>query len=633
MKLKQTFFGVVFLLVILMLSGFQRITISSEKEFQEAIQPLKEKLFIHSIAKIDNPNFTKKLIKELHNYAVRKSDSKKQIITDILLSRFYESQDDAIQVIVTVNKLLNQNAFYEEENAYKAMQSQIWAYNKTEQYNLLLDIYEQYYNHLKKFGIPSREASKFRRIANAHYKLLNYPAALKYFKEAEKSWESLNDVYMQSGANNDIGLCFLKMNKLDSARFYFNKTLNIIKEDYPNFKQIVNANLASILVKEAKYDDAIPFYKKELVAARKTKDIATKTQAYYKLANVYYLKHQQKIALKYIDSATAMFANYNNKNLKKELLFLKAKSLLKDNKVKKADSAYRVAERFKDSLEKERLAKEYLLATVKYETKKRELELLESQQKNKLFKIEKSYQKTGIFILVICLIASFFILQKVIKDKKRIAKERNKAEKISYEKEVLLQEVHHRVKNNLQVISSILELQSLQYDDEKFIESFQVGQNRIQAMSLIHQQLYSNDNLKDINFKEYVSNLIAYIKTANENKNKKIKFNLKLKDFTFPINTAVPLGLILNELISNAYKHAFVDKKEGEISIEVKRKSDNLFQLIIADNGVGIQKKKTSNTLGLKLVEILSAQIGGTSKYEIAEGTTFYVDFKNNTAV
>lgn len=112
-------------------------------------------------------------------------------------------------------------------------------------------MYEKYYNHLLKFGIPSREASKYRRIANAYYWLLNYPTAIKYFKEAEKSWEKVDDTIMQSGSNNDIGLYFLKLNKLDSANFYFNKSIRMLKDDdkrHQSFKSIVNANLASILV-------------------------------------------------------------------------------------------------------------------------------------------------------------------------------------------------------------------------------------------------------------------------------------------------------------------------------------------------------------------------------------------------
>lgn len=616
--------------------AFQQPIISTNKEYLKVVLPLKKKFFQHHISKIDNPQKIRQQIDACYNWGLKNENVSQQIIAKILLARFFESQKNEIEVIVLVNELLKNEHFLKEKHAYFALKSLRFAYKKTEQYNLLLELYDVYYKHLTAFKIPSRNSSKLRRIANAHYRLQNYKVALKYFKESEAGWLKEENYYLQSGANNDMGLCFLNMNQLDSAKYYFNKSLEILEKEPTEkiyFEKIVKANLASILVKKKQYKKALPFLLTEI---KNSKGIETSTtvKGYYKIANVYYLTNKSGMALKYIDSALNSYPNYHDKKLKQKTLFLKAKALLKAGKIKQADKAFEISNNFNDSIRKEELSKNYLLATVKHETKKRELELLESKQKIALDKVTKNYQKLGLFILALALIGVFFVLRKLIKDKKRITNQKLKAEKISKEKEVLLKEVHHRVKNNLQVISSILELQSLKHNNDELTKSLQVGQNRIQTMSLIHQQLYKSDNIKEINFKEYVQTLITYIKAVNAEVICSVQFNLSLDTYTFPVTTATPLGLIVNELITNSYKHAFVDRLEGVIDVKLVKNKEHSFTLTVADNGIGLtQKIEKANSLGLKLVQILSKQLEGEMNYSVGNGTRFTINFKDNIAV
>ncbi|MBM4240264.1 MAG: PAS domain-containing protein, partial [Euryarchaeota archaeon] len=154
------------------------------------------------------------------------------------------------------------------------------------------------------------------------------------------------------------------------------------------------------------------------------------------------------------------------------------------------------------------------------------------------------------------------------------------------EKEILLKEIHHRVKNNLMIISSLLNLQSQYIEDEETLEVFKKSQTRAQSMALIHEKLYGSDDLKSINFSEYIQKLASDIFKTYLSDNSNIKLNLQVEDHDLDINTTIPLGLIVNELISNCIKYAFPDGKKGEINVEFLLR-DGTFVLEVGDNGVG----------------------------------------------
>lgn len=196
-----------------------------------------------------------------------------------------------------------------------------------------------------------------------------------------------------------------------------------------------------------------------------------------------------------------------------------------------------------------------------------------------------------------------------------------------HEKEILLREIHHRVKNNLQIIASLLNLQSRYVKDETTLTSIRESQNRVKAMALVHEKLYQSTDLSRIDFNDYIRYLGKNLLSFFDRKGKGITFTTDIRDISLDINTAIPLGLIINELISNSLKHGFPEGKTGEISISVFRK-DHTLSIIMKDNGTGIAKDfdwRNATTLGLRLVISLVEQLQGSIELDRHEGTTFTI--------
>ncbi len=196
------------------------------------------------------------------------------------------------------------------------------------------------------------------------------------------------------------------------------------------------------------------------------------------------------------------------------------------------------------------------------------------------------------------------------------------------EKEVLLKEIHHRVKNNMQIVSSLLNLQSAYIKDESLREIFRESQNRILSMSLVHEKLYHSKDLANIDFNEYIR-VLTHDLLQSYGASERIALIMDTEDISLGIDTAIPCGLIINELVSNALEHAFPDR-EGEIRIAL-HSYDSETELIVADNGVGMPEDvdfRDTDSLGLRLVTILvEDQLQGTIRLERDGGTKFRITF------
>lgn len=229
-----------------------------------------------------------------------------------------------------------------------------------------------------------------------------------------------------------------------------------------------------------------------------------------------------------------------------------------------------------------------------------------------------------------------------ISDQIAMAIERKEAEekiKASLkEKEVLLQEIHHRVKNNMQVISSMLNLQSTYIKDRKVLELFKSSQDRIQSMALVHEKLYQSEDLTRINFAQYIQSLTVHLFRSYRVDTNVVRLKTDMKDFFLEINKAIPCGLIITELASNALKHAFPKSRirergteqRGEILISLRQDKNGGNKLIVRDNGVGLPEDfdfRKAKSFGLILVNMLVDQLDGSIAVRRKGGTSFEIKF------
>jgi len=197
------------------------------------------------------------------------------------------------------------------------------------------------------------------------------------------------------------------------------------------------------------------------------------------------------------------------------------------------------------------------------------------------------------------------------------------------EKEWLLKEIHHRVKNNLQTVISLLNSQSAYLDDDMAISAIKNSQHRIHSMSLIHQKLYNSENISTINMPNYIKELVEYLKDSFT-LGQRIRFELKIDSLELDVAHAVPLGLILNEAITNSIKYAFPENRTGMIYVTLEGTSENKYLLTISDNGIGFDadiSAKKINSFGMSLIKGLSDDLDAKFSLENNNGTILKIEF------
>jgi two-component sensor histidine kinase len=238
-------------------------------------------------------------------------------------------------------------------------------------------------------------------------------------------------------------------------------------------------------------------------------------------------------------------------------------------------------------------------------------------------------------VLVLMLVFFFFRWRTKQLLKTKIALEKTVSERTEQlkaslgEKEILLKEIHHRVKNNLQVINSMFELQFANVKDESAKAAALEGQNRVRSIALVHQQLYQSDDIGKLNFHDFTVDLQKQVASIFQHKSQVISLDIDMQKLQFDLDTAIPLGLIMNELLTNSYKYAFKNDREGKIKISLVR-SNNKFILIFQDNGPGLPEGVTfikPGSLGLQMINLLSKQLGGKASYEFNNGSVFKIEF------
>ena len=196
------------------------------------------------------------------------------------------------------------------------------------------------------------------------------------------------------------------------------------------------------------------------------------------------------------------------------------------------------------------------------------------------------------------------------------------------EKIIMLQEIHHRVKNNLQIVSSLLRLQSSQFDNKEMLLQFQEATNRVSSMALIHEKMYMTEDLSNVDIKNYLNSLFSDI-SRSYTVRCNIRYHIESNVENFHLDSLVPLALIFNELITNSIKHAFTDMESGEISIIIDKKHDNVTHITYKDNGKGMNEEVDTENFGSILIETFTDQLEGTYSIQNNNGTEYHFEFND----
>ncbi len=284
----------------------------------------------------------------------------------------------------------------------------------------------------------------------------------------------------------------------------------------------------------------------------------------------------------------------------------------------------KLANEVKDSLNSQRDKRKLWQTEMQIETDKFQTSL---QLAEKGHKKQSQFTLWVSIALIAVVISALLVYFRIKRDNKIISAQKDLLEHSLKEKEMLLKEVHHRVKNNLQIIAGLLERQSQQATDEATRKNLKDGQDRVFSIALVHQNLYKSDNLSSLEVKTYLEMLVKNIKQAEYNQNQEIEVHLNIDDSKLNIDNAIPLGLILNELITNCFKYAFKGRVKGNIFIDFQKNKES-FQLSVKDDGIGISKEvnlQKVSSLGLHLVRGLVRQIGANLKIESNDGGTCFL--------
>ncbi len=440
-------------------------------------------------------------------------------------------------------------------------------------------------------------------LASVLENMKDFSGAIRTFKECVEISEDIGQIEVSISAQIRLTNIYLNKDdmKLDSAKYYLNK----LDELLPQFQSPV-----SIFRFHVGYGD----YFIELGSFSKAKSRFMKSYNLYKSMGGYPPSDMMVLTEKLANLCDTMNQPAQALAFYTEFMELKEQSI----DTEKIEELKEIEMNF--DFEKKELA---ALA------EKKETELV--HQKDLAREQRGRYALLfGLGLLAVIAVFVWFALQKRKKQAIILNEKNAQIQENLEEKQLLLKEIHHRVKNNFQIVSSLLEMQTRGIEDEQALELAEEGQNRIKSMAIIHQKLYQNDDLL-IEFNDYVEQLVGEIQNTFASKKMNTKIEVQ-SEMILDIDTVIPLGLVLNELITNAFKHGFdSEKEENNLLIKVEKGLGN-YSMVVTDSGSGMSEKinmKTTKSTGLYLVRRLLKQLDGTMNYSYRDGSVFEIQFKD----
>ena len=375
------------------------------------------------------------------------------------------------------------------------------------------------------------------------------------------------------------------------------------------------------------YDSGIYYGNQAVLLALKYHQNLSLTYSYNWLGEIYFYRGDEKNGLNYLNKALAIAAKINAAYRVMDIhkSFYECYAAAGDDK--NALAHYTRAITMQDSLQIMKNVKQIEQLQIQYETEKKDQQIVSLNAVNREKTKNAFFILTGLLIFLLLSVFLFLQYKKLRRRNQLLAENNRIINEQSQQLQLLMKELHHRVKNNLQIVSSLLSLQSNHLTDKEAQQAVKIGQSRIAAMSLIHRSLYQQENPNMVNVKEYITVLVESIAQSFGADKNNLALHLNIEIKKLDVEMALPLGLIINEWVTNAFKHAYKNVQYPMLALSLK--AGNKIQLEIQDNGPGLSNEvleKPRNSFGIKLIKVLSKQLNGECKIMYENGTKFILE-------
>jgi two-component sensor histidine kinase len=482
------------------------------------------------------------------------------------------------------------------------------------------------FNHLlKAYSIFEGEKMEKRmvqtnqKIAQVLFDKNDMTSAMKYYQKTIELAQKYNYEEYVGHALSDMAMIHSRANNYQLALKNFLQASQIYgKLGLEGFKQNSLINTAGIYKKLKQFDKSFEILNNCVKYYRSTKDVYAEATATAAMGEVLLEQKQYPTAEKKVKEALDLLKKQEG-NLPQRVEFTDLLSKIYDasNNIPAAYEAQKQWRVLYDTLSNQKSRDAVAELQTRFETAQKETQIKDLDQKTKTQKSQLIFAISGLTVLAMLLGLGYFLYRK-------LQVKNQKIEQQSQQLSTLMKELHHRVKNNLAIVSSLLNIQSNRLEDKNAAKAVREGQMRVQAMSLIHQRLYNTDNLSTLNLKLYLTELAESLMQAYGYSADSFDLQINADNPELDVDLAIPIGLIVNELITNSFKYAYEGIEHPSLTINFKNDKDITLQL--QDNGIGIDESvmsKNAGSFGKKLIKGLTNQVNGKCRFENNQGTYF----------
>lgn len=484
----------------------------------------------------------------------------------------------------------------------------------------------------EKWEVFSELPDIYAIIGNLHKEKYNYEMALEAAEKgvqlAEQNHDTVSIIYLhrvRAMFTQGLGATIRDTTLIHKSLEMHLAALKLA-ESSPRFEKYrigYYNNIAQVYVKRRELDKALFYVSKGIALAKKYRQPLSLTYSYTWLSQIYLYQNNYAQSTAYLEEAIKIARQIKNPFREMELSDYLSESLRTAGEYKRALDAYTRYSEIRDSIRVLENVRQVSELQIRYEDEKKDHRISALGAVNEIRQRETWLATGGLVVFLGLSMFMLFQYRTIARANKALEENNARIREQSEQMQVLMKELHHRVKNNLQTVSNLLSLQSNRLTDEDARESIRTGQQRIEAMSLIHKSLYSHDRVNLVDMNEYMTNLTESVMQSFGWDRDRLQLIVDVTVTELDIDIAMPLGLIVNEWITNAFKHAYNDNESPELTLKLSQPDELLLE--IHDNGPGLPPllwERPGNSFGLKLVKVLARQLDAKINVASHPGTT-----------